>query len=262
MGDILTEVQVNIPFTMLYETHLGYILERGINPEIGFHAAALDRFSLRDYEAVAAKLCGRGLSVTFHAPFMDLSPGSPDSMIRQVSRRRLRQVADIVPLFQPRSVVCHSGYDPLRHRDMKEEWIRNSLEVWSWFVEILGSRGTAVMIENVYERDAQEFLEVYAPLKPQGVGFCLDTGHQAAFGRVPLSDWLGALGDEVRQVHLHDNDGDGDSHLALGRGSVDFPLLFACLKARRSPAPIITLEPHREEDLEPCLSYLEAAWPW
>jgi sugar phosphate isomerase/epimerase len=70
------------------------------------------------------------------------------------------------------------------------------------------------------------------------------------------------LGNEVRQVHLHDNDGSRDSHLAPGRGIVDFSLLFAFLKARKSPPPIITLEPHREEDLEPCLAYLEAVWPW
>ena len=49
MSQILHEIQVNIPFTMLYESYLPQFLEYGINPEIGFDAAAFDRFSMKDF---------------------------------------------------------------------------------------------------------------------------------------------------------------------------------------------------------------------
>ncbi|MFZ0611664.1 MAG: sugar phosphate isomerase/epimerase, partial [Desulfobacterales bacterium] len=95
-----------------------------------------------------------------------------------------------------------------------------------------------------------------------GVGFCLDTGHQAAFGQASLVKWLDALGPHIGQVHLHDNHGLRDEHLALGRGKIDFPYLFRRLKTLCDTPPVITLEPHTEEALDPSLDYLAALWPW
>jgi hypothetical protein len=39
-------------------------------------------------------------------------------------------------------------------------------------------------------------------------------------------------------------------------------LLFEYLKGRKADPPIVTIEPHREEDLWPSLEYLEKFWPW
>ena len=74
MNHILRKIQVNIPFTMLYESYLPQFLEYGLNPEIGFDAAALDRFSMKDFEGVAKQIRTQGLSTTLHAPYLDLSP--------------------------------------------------------------------------------------------------------------------------------------------------------------------------------------------
>jgi hypothetical protein len=41
-----------------------------------------------------------------------------------------------------------------------------------------------------------------------------------------------------------------------------FKLIFKYLKANHLPQPIITLEPHQEEDLWPSLEYLARIWPW
>ena len=92
MSQILSEIQVNIPFTMLYESYLPQFLENGLNPEIGFDAAALDQFSLKDFEGVARQIRKRGLSTTLHAPYLDLSPGSLDSAIRSLTKRRFQQI--------------------------------------------------------------------------------------------------------------------------------------------------------------------------
>ena len=43
---------------------------------------------------------------------------------------------------------------------------------------------------------------------------------------------------------------------------IDFKLLFAYLISNDLPRPIITLEPHQEEDLWPSLNYLATVWPW
>ena len=57
------------------------------------------------------------------------------------------------------------------------------------------------MLENVYENGPEELLPLFENLAPQGVGFCLDTGHQAAFGRAPLAAWLDILGRHLGRHH-------------------------------------------------------------
>ena len=78
--NIKRKVQVNIPFKMLYDTYLGRFLEYELNPEIGIDAAALDRFSRVEFSDMARQLLRRGLTVTIHGPFFDLSPGSIGSV--------------------------------------------------------------------------------------------------------------------------------------------------------------------------------------
>lgn len=262
MSKILQKVQVNIPFAMLYESYLPQFLQYGLNPEIGFDAGALDRFTKVDFEGVAKQIQEKGLSITLHGPYLDLSPGSPDLEVRALTKRRFQQVLDLVPTFQPKTVVLHAGYDHKRYWGLREIWIENSLSLWSWLSEEIRKKGSLLMLENVYEQSAQEFLGLYGPMREWHAGFCLDTGHMAAFSQSDLSSWLKSLGEQIKQVHLHDNLGNQDDHLALGKGKVDFGLLFNYLKHRKSDPPVVTIEPHREEDLWPSLKYLESIWPW
>ena len=118
------------------------------------------------------------------------------------------------------------------------------------------------MLENVYEKGPGDIRVVLKRLKVQSVGFCLDTGHQSAFSRDPMTTWLDSLSPFLGQMHLHDNHGKRDEHIALGQGGIDFGALFRLLKAMKTTPPVITLEPHQEDFLEPSLEYLEKIWPW
>jgi len=262
MHRILKRVHVNIPFAMLKERYLPRFLEGAINPEIGLDASALDTYSQREFAEVARKIHEGGLDVTIHAPFIDLSPGSPDPAVRALTRRRFEQVLEAARPFRPLRIVCHGGYDWKRYRYLLERWIENSLATWEWMARGAKSVGAALMLENVYERGPDELAVLLMPLKAHGVGFCLDTGHQAAFSTTPLAQWLESLSPFLGQLHLHDNFGEWDDHMALGRGSIDFEALFRLLREiREEPFPI-TLEPHREGDLAPSLEYLDRIWPW
>jgi hypothetical protein len=84
----------------------------------------------------------------------------------------------------------------------------------------------------------------------------------AAFSLEDLSTWLQGLGEHIGQLHLHDNLGNQDDHLALGKGQIDFRLLFNYLRERKSDPPVITIEPHREEDLWPSLICGQAWNTW
>lgn len=247
---------------MLNESYLGFVIENRINPEIGLDAAALDGVDDSVFKECSRALSENGASVSFHGPFVDLASGSIDPKIRAVSFHRFEQLLRLVPMFRPKTVVCHTGYEEFRHGYMKPQWIENSIDLWRWFSEELSPHGTRLVLENVFEKSPKDFLPLFEVLAPHNVGFCLDVGHQSAFSQAPLKEWLHVLGPYLRQLHLHDNHGDFDSHMAMGRGSIDFGVLFEHLRKNDDSRPLITLEPHVDKDLWPSLSYLEAHWPW
>jgi len=262
MSDLRRLVQVCVPFTMLREDLLDHFIRHQFNPEIGIDAEAIERYARRDFEAVADTLHRQGLAVTLHAPFVDLSAGSTDPAIRAATRRRFDDLMELVPLFRPRTVVAHAGYDWQRYEYFRKIWLDHSVRFWGDVAERLNRAGSRLMLENVYEHRPDEILELFERLRAPGVGLCLDCGHLTAFGRAPLEEWLKVLGDFIGQLHLHDNGGKKDDHLAMGRGLIDFRPLFAYLQARRSRPPVVTLEVHRLDDIWESLEYLERLWPW
>ena len=262
MSDVRHHVQVCVPFTRLREGLLDHFVRHGLHPEIGIDAEALERFSPSDFKEVADPLHRQGLAVTLHAPFVDLSAGSTDPAVRAVTRRRFDELMELVPLFRPRTIVAHAGYDWQRYEYFRRTWLDHSVRFWGEVAERLNRSGSRLMLENVYEHRPAEILELFERLRTGGVGLCLDCGHLTAFGRAPLAEWLEGLGDVIGQLHLHDNGGEKDDHLALGRGLIDFRPLFASLQARRSRPPVVTLEVHRLDDIWESLDYLERLWPW
>ena len=137
---LTNHVQVNIPYRMLKDGYLDRFLEYGLNPEIGFDAIALDTVSVSEAKEIAKQFQNAGRTITLHGPFMDLSPGSSDPDIREVSRKRFDQLASLVPVFKPLTVVCHTGYDHKRYRAIREQWIENSLQIWEPLAQYLSGR--------------------------------------------------------------------------------------------------------------------------
>ncbi len=262
LSNILKQVQVNIPFSMLWDQYADRFLQAGLNPEVGIDAASMDRFSHDDFAVMARRFRQRGLTVTIHGPFFDMCPGSLDPQVRAVTRKRFGQLLELVPLFEPKTVVLHAGYDWKRYGYVRDAWLDNSVQTWRWMAERVNALGSRLMLENVYESRPEEMHVLFEQLTEQRVGLCLDTGHLTAFGKAPAVEWVDSMADHLGQLHLHDNHGDVDQHLALGTGGIDFIALFQRLAVVCPTAPVITLEPHEEDALEPSLSYLEKIWPW
>jgi len=253
----LDSVQVNIPFRMLVESYLDMFVTNRINPEIGMDADALENFARSDFENIADALSVYGPRITLHGPFIDLSAGSKDPRIRDVTHQRLGQILDLIPVFEPVTVVCHAGYDAKRYSFFKEEWIQNSLDTWSWFARELNAQGVRLMLENVYEKDPQDVRVLLEGLESENVGLCLDVGHLWSFGQSFPEMWLDSLGGFIGQFHLHDNDRTFDQHLGMGLGSIDFEPVWRYIRSKKQNPPVITLEPHEKEDLLQSLEYLE-----
>jgi sugar phosphate isomerase/epimerase len=246
--NILKKVQVNVPFLKLKNDYLPLFIEYGMNPEIGIDATALDASSDKELGNIAEILKINYRKITLHGPFMDLVPGGLDHMLLAASRKRLDRFFDIIPVFEPDQVVCHTGYDPCYYRMHWKEWLTNSIGTWEPHVNRAERFGFKLLLENVYETDPEVHCALFNAISSNAFGFCLDVGHHHVFGKNPLKEWVETLGDKIMELHLHDNHGKEDTHLAVGKGSVDFARLFKLIN-EKGLSPTITLEPHKEETL-------------
>lgn len=244
--NIIRKIQVCIPFKQLKEKYLPMVLENQINPEIGISGDVIDMYPREAFQTMASLLHQEGLVITLHGPFFDLVPGAMDKKMLQASRDRLREAFDLIPVFEPRSIVCHTGYDRKRYPDAQDGWLETAVETWRPLIDGLEGTQTALMIENVYEKTPRMLLRLLKGLNSEKAGFCFDTGHMNVFSETDMDGWLEAMTPFLKQVHLHDNDGLRDDHLAIGAGKIDFDRLFAHIEKNRL-RPIFTLEAHEEE---------------
>jgi sugar phosphate isomerase/epimerase len=260
-GWLLKQVQVNAPYRQLVDYYLELFVKYGINPEIGFDAAALDTYSEAAMGEVARLLAANGRTVTFHGPFMDLAPGGIDETIRKATAQRLQSTLELVPLFGPPSIVFHAGYDASRYHAQRAEWLSSSMVTWETLTRMAEKMRVVIHLENVYEQTPEMILALLEKMSSEYLGFCLDLGHMNVFGEVPLTEWLDALGPYLKEVHLHDNDGRSDAHEPIGSGTAPFEELFQYLQGKKLK-PLVTLEPHEEATLWKSLESLALVWPW
>lgn len=253
---------VAVPFEMLKERYLDPLIRNKICPEIGLDAKVLDLYRPTDQKEIFQRLWDNGIKHTFHFPFVDMALGSPDRLIREAVRERFRMALEWVELFSPQLVVCHTGYYPQAHGEIREQWLPTSLEILRWLDEQLKRSSTPWVIENVFERSPEEMVPIFEALEDLGVGMCLDVGHLTSLSETPLILWLQKLSHLIRHLHLHDNKGQRDEHLGIGYGKVDFVSLFRILLEKGAPVQSITLEPHQEDMVIPTIRRLMEICPY
>lgn len=261
MIDLSKAVHVSVPFFMLRDRYLPLVLENRLSLEIGIDADVLDTCPLGDLVRIAREIRAADLNCSLHAPFLDLSPGAIDPRIRQISRERLDQVFQLIPVFQPRWVVCHLAYEDRHYQDDLERWRACCLETFSGWLDRLRGVDVPLMVENVYEKEPDHLLSLFQAVPDPRLRFCLDVGHHRLYARSDLTAWMDRLGPFLGLVHLHDNHGQMDDHLALGSGTIDFFAFFELLKSR-GLSPRITIEAHQEDWVRESLVFLANHWPW
>jgi sugar phosphate isomerase/epimerase len=255
MRRVLRRVHVNMPWKRM-GSFFDLVLELRMNVEIGFGGAEMDQAKREDLQRVADALRRRGCGVTLHGPFWGIEPGCLDPLIREVATRRIQQFLDLALVFQPIQMVCHTGFDPRHHVGHRDFWLEQSHAFWKPMVARAETMKVPLLIENVWEKDPTFHVSLLEGIDSPYFGFCLDVGHQHSFSTSSLLTWLEGLSGYLREIHLHDNDGSHDHHWPIGEGTIDFQRLFELLESR-GLRPLLTVEPHTEEDLVKTLRGLE-----
>jgi sugar phosphate isomerase/epimerase len=243
----MTVIQINVPYPMLLH-RTDFAVKNRINPEIYFSGDDLDQYRDGDIQRLSETLHQHQLEITFHAPFMDLSPGGVDQRVKEITLDRFSKVIELARFFKPKSIVFHPGYEKWKFNGNTKMWLDSSLQTWGPLVDVAEKQGQMLVIENVFEETPDTLLLLLSSLESPYFRFCFDTGHHNVFSKVSLSVWLEALGKYLAEVHLHDNHREADEHLPVGEGEFDFKQFFA-LVSEQKLSPIYTLEPHDEEHL-------------
>jgi sugar phosphate isomerase/epimerase len=243
----MSPVHVNVPYAMLLQK-IDFAIENRIHPEIYFSAEDLDACREKELKRLAQALHQSELEITFHGPFMDLSPGGVDKRIKEVTLDRLTKVIELALLFKPKTIVFHPGYEKWKFDGNVELWLKSSLQTWKPLVREAEEMGLCIAIENVFEESPDPLKTLLEEINSPHFRFCFDTGHHHVFSTTPLPLWLETLGRFLVEVHLHDNQREMDDHLPVGEGSFNFDQFFGLL-SKMNLNPIYTLEPHQEDHL-------------
>lgn len=251
-------IQVNVPYKMLLEK-LDFVVDKEFNPEIYFNGDALDNYREEDLQKIKTALRRKGLSITIHAPFMDLSPGGVDSKVKKATIERLDQTIEVASFFQPQMIIFHPGYNKWFFDGNVELWLKNSLKTWEPLLKKAEKMGIPIALENIFEEEPSSLKKLISAINSSYFNFCFDTGHFHLFSTVAMKEWFDSLGNYIKEVHLHDNFKTSDDHLPPGDGEIDFDLFFQLIK-HHGINPIYAIEPHKVEHLErslqACKGYL------
>lgn len=230
-------------------TSLDFLLAEGLQPEIAFSGADLDRLRPGDLEPLARRLSGAGARCTVHAPFHDLNPGALDSLVREATVRRFCQTLAAADVLGAVVIVFHPGYEKWKYGLQSRLWLDASLEFWPPFLEIAEKQDCLLAVENIFEDEPQTLVDLVTALDSPRLGHCFDIGHWHLFSGTDLEGWLRRQAPRLFHLHLHDNDGSADQHGPVGEGKIPFRDFFDLL-GRYAVTPTVTLEAHTRETLQ------------
>jgi sugar phosphate isomerase/epimerase len=193
------------------------LTELGIGAELYLEPVALDGWTEAQWRTLAGQFADTSLS--FHAPFWNLDPLSPDPAVAKLSKDRLEQTLWTVSHFtahreDPVHIVLHSGIPHGRTGSQALERAERLIPFLEPLLREATQTNAAWCLENTHEPDPQSLARVLAALPD--LRYCFDAAHAQVFSRTPQPEpWL-AL--NPAHLHLNDNHGVFDDHLQLGQG--------------------------------------------
>ncbi len=157
-----------------------------------------------------------------HAPFIDYPEGNEDGYEHFV--KIIRKIIALAGWMGIPYLVIH----PFTFRDetKKKEEKKANLQFFCSLIEAAKKANVFICLENLFlmrngkardgacsnVNEALDYLHILnANEEKKLFGFCFDAGHAALLGR-NVYEFVTGLGDDLKAVHLHDNDGKADLH--------------------------------------------------
>ena len=178
----------------------------------------------------------RGFQVHVQGPFFDLAPGSLDLFVREHTQKLFLRTVEIAGSLNAKNLTLYSGYNPLLHSKVLDQWFEICQPLWQETVEVADRYDLRILIANMFEEDPDIQLRLIEDCRQEAAGVCLDVANAFTYSRKKISTWLGALREHLHLVHLSDTRGKNGEHLPLGKGKVPLKEFFQeCMKKNLAP---------------------------
>lgn len=190
------------------------------------------------------------IKTSIHAPLSDVNIASLNESIRKASVKEVKSSIDLASKIGSEVVVVHPGHMAFLARKFPEKIMENSLislKECSKFAEELG---ITICVENMPDMEGmicKNLDELNELVQEIGTSMTLDVGHAHNMG-ISAEEMLKY--DNIRHVHLSDNDGSFDNHNAVGSKDIDFKSLFEGLNKKKFDGVLVIEVTNPDEILE------------
>jgi len=103
-----------------------------------------------------------------------------------------------------------------------------------YLVELAERKSINIALENLRKPEYLQF--VFSNIQSDRLGFCYDSGHENCYSQG--MDLLGAYGDKLMALHLHDNDGQDDQHRIPGEGTINWDTIARKIQSTNYNGPM------------------------
>ncbi len=192
-----------------------------------------------------------GLVTSLHGAFIDIFPISPDPDIRAISIDKVRRSCELALTLDSKNIVFHTSAVHTLDGKALNGWAIKAAEFYD---ALAREYDLNIFIENFFDLLPIELGLLMKYSKDQRVNVCLDLGHANISHRPPAS-WFEELGDNVKYLHLSDNNGVYDDHVELGAGKLDFDAIGKNIVENLNEIPV-TLEVKGIDSTKKAIEYL------
>ncbi len=229
-----------------HETIISTCQTAGVN-SIEMPSYLIEGMGFGELEELERQYAEAGIRIdSFHLPFTaedDLSNFYETGRRHAVDR--IRQFLELIPALKVRVAIQHATTSPILmggnlHKtsvDVEgfDPFLRQLGKSLDELLPIAESGGIQIALENMQSPEdggrfcsrPEHFERLAAEFDHLNLGFCFDTGHALiSVGPDRVDELFDAMAPRLCQFHLADNAGDRDSHLAPGRGLVDWNQFF------------------------------------
>lgn len=192
---------------------------------------------------------------TMHGAFLDVTIHSSDSLIREISIKRIRQSMDIASELGIRGVVFHTNIIPNFTQDYYyNQWLKENENFWSILLKEYPNLN--VFIENMFDQTPDAIVALAEHMKDNlRFGLCYDYAHACVFGG-DVDNWTARIAPYVKHMHINDNDLKKDLHQTIGEGKIDWKH-FSDLMMKYHIESSVLIEIHSFEKQESSLEYMK-----
>lgn len=180
--------------------------------------------------------------LSLHGPFFDMTSGSPDPRITDLTNERYHHAIRIAGELGIETVVFHANFiASIRNQPYRLGWHDKNMAFWGPMADFAQAHGVTIAMENMWEFDPHIIADVVRDINHSHLRVCLDVGHSYLFGDPEWSfdDWLTTLQPYLIHVHLNNNNGLMDVHHGLHNGILDYPTILNKLRALPTPPPFV-----------------------